>query len=287
MNMSKEKPILLNGFPRSGTTFLFLKMYEHYDVAFYEPLHPSVGGFVTSYRKGKFYEKLHDYFSSKENKYIAEGYYRVFGDKIYDILKYHPAKFENDIVFPLEELKKYMSFFKGYPVKDVRLHFYLFEDFIKDNWEVYHIIRDPFGVYYSIKNRILRRIDKIPFKRFSIVNIIINKLGLNTIYNFARRSAFFYVSSNVKLYKIEAMSIEEVVLIGWIVTNHYVVSRLPKDRLLIYNKPDTLKNLPFDTEGFKPKILDDVKEKYQYIFERIAKEWELSEEYEELMKLFD
>jgi len=237
---------------------------------------------------------VHPYFEKEKHMKMFAPYFEVFGDKIFEIIKnYHPNLMGNHLIFDRDKLEKYLSYFKGYPIKETRLQFYMTDDFIVENWDPYLIIRDPYSVFKSIVNnfefaRLLSGKLGFIFRNRNIM-LLFNKWGLNRDHQYAREVASIFINSKISVRRIESMTLEECFVVGWTVSNYYVVSRIDEDHILIYNKPETFKKLPFeiDISDFKLNFSKEFKEKYQYKFEKIAKEWDIIDEYEELLKLFD
>jgi len=84
------------------------------------------------------------------------------------------------------------------------------------------------------------------------------------------------------------MSIEDAFIISWTISNYVAVNSIPKDHIIIYEKPKTYKRLPFELKDpLRIKIYPKAREDLAYEFEKIAKKWDLEDEYNYLLRFFD
>ncbi len=261
------KPMLINGFPRSGTTYLFdyLRWYEWtYGMKRYVLLEPTFDLRRSRwiYHKGRpqkpIIGKEHYSLISITLKYKwAPNFY------IYD---------ERDVIYFLEKLK-------GHPMKTINLHLYL--DLAKEHWEVYHIIRHPANVYISIR--------QFFFKMPALIDIYdkLRFLRIPDIHPYYVSSRLFMTSE--KGIDFRPKNFLEAFTVVWTFTNLHAVKSVGNN-LLIYDKPETLSKLPKIDEFFKrrkfvPKRYEKeakVLEKMKEIVKRIG----IEEEFNTLLSLF-
>ena len=123
------RPILINGFWRSGTTYLFkyLKWISN-GKALFEPITS------LSVNPKVFYK----------NKFIKE----LITDRFFYTIPFFYNKFL---------LKNFLSKIKDFSIKEVTLHFYLDDEFIKENWDIYLIIRHPGDTFISYIQAFFKR----------------------------------------------------------------------------------------------------------------------------------
>ncbi len=287
---------LINGFWRSGTTYLYIQLLKIYRAILYEPLLPSLGETLRAIIKQQDLEitaRIHKYLSKKMQQKLFTNYYKFFGDKIFDIIKkYHPNRDRiYHFIYNFRDLWLYLRHFKGFHIKEVSLHLYLGEKLIRKYWEPYQIIRHPIDVFMSVLDKFCPTARKVKLTHLQklhwTIRFLMNKLGANTLYPIAKELYLIY-GTETDMKKIEAMSIEDAFIISWTIANYYAVKSLPKDRIIIYEKPETYKRLPFELKDpLKIKIYPKAREDLSYKFEKIAKKWDLDSEYNYLLKLFD
>lgn len=293
MSSSKIKPILINGFPRSGTTYLALQLDKNYpNKVLYEPLHPNIGKEILIELKHKEHPVFLKIHKKLSRKYFFINYYKNFGEEIFKmILRYHPSLSKNSIIFDIKKLKEYLLFFKDFHIKSIRLHLYLSEDFIKDNWEVYHIIRYPIDVFCSFLKNMRYSQTYLERKAFFLLDKI-SKFLPTIIINYIFRG---YVGYNArKLWSLFSSSLnypktyEESFVLVWTISNYFAVKSLKKKNIIVYEKPKDYNKLPFELKDkLRITIYPNAREKLAYKFEKIAKKLEIENEYEFLLKFFD
>ncbi len=259
--------ILINGFPRSGTTYLYrYLLWRFKERVLFEPVYAPYAS------------------ASKESVWK-------------EAFRYHPLfTFSSTSSNPLwflyneELLRKYLSFFKDYHMKEVTLHFFVDRPFIRENWEVFHIIRDPVSTYYSFKRLFIDQ--TIYPKLFSFMR----KLKLNFLENAFKRSyvplfkmAYILLWDRLDPFKIKIKEFEEAFLIVWTLSNYYAVNALDENHVIVYNKEEEYEKLK-DFDEFKKveplniKVYND--NSLMTKFERIAKDYKIDEEFYSLMNLF-
>ena len=279
-----EKPVLINGFGRSGTTYLFFQLHYNYPgKVIYEPLNPSILRILQEMNNLKI---THPYFSNKV-RVIRQNYIELYGEKIFEIIKdYHPnLNTHHRILYNITELENYLKHFKGLHIKETVLFFYLNSNFIKDNWRVFHIIRHTIDTYISwlkafgIKDRKLFKLNKLRFV-FKILSKFINYKFTTLHMNFEELCNLFPLKRTIFF--------EEIFLAVWTLCNYHAIRSIPKRNVIVYEKPETYRNLPFTLqERLRIKIYPEARESLQYKFERIAKKIDVDYEYNSLLKLFD
>ncbi len=262
-----DKPFLFNGTPRSGTAYLgdYLRWRFGNDKYLSEPL-------TSPLVAARLHSELKDL-----------------------ILKRHPlltTSLPRYWLFYNENLlENFMEGIKGYQVKEVSLHRFLNSKMVRDNWEVFHIIRDPVSVCLSFKEMFVKD------KSYGALEVLswLNKTPLSSLYRKFREvyDPFFamakiYLSTRLESYDPPG-SFEESFFVVWILSNHEALEAVGEERLLIYNKPETLKKVPMiekfmkEVRPFKPRIRKD--EKLEELLRRTVRKYELEEEFEKLEKL--
>ncbi|ABU82078.1 sulfotransferase family protein [Ignicoccus hospitalis] len=256
------KPILINGFPRSGTTYLFRYLQWKFGEALFEPLtSPQV---AVEFIKD---ERLKRDLLIKNPWNVNASFYRSWW--IYDTKT-------------LEEFKELV---KGIPLKEVTLHFYL--DLFQDGWEVYHIIRHPADNYFSYVNYFYGGRGFGRKLAFSALKGLA-KLGFDSHKFFAlweMATRICPISSYSKIRR----SFEAAFVYMWTVANWTALKTLGERRILVYEKPETLETLPEFREfsknnPFKKKTYEG-REKLFKKFDALAREVGVGEEFELLMEL--
>ncbi len=264
-----ERPILINGFPRSGTTYLYRYLQWKYGKALFEP--------VVALRT------LRDV---GNNNVVS----------IIDALKKNPFATVNSAyrvwwLYNVDLLREYMERLKGIPIKEITLHFYLGEDFIKSNWEPFHIIRHPADVYMSFLSwgrPAPKMSTKVAIKVLNLmvlfgIDIPLRLLGIWATGKIL--ATIFAKDPEAKLYY------EDAFIMTWTITNYYAIKVLDKNHLIAYNRKEDYYKLS-DFEDFERK--EPIKIKEYPNKEKLAKEFKerskrlgINEMYEELMSLLE
>ncbi len=261
-----EKPILVNGSPRSGTTYLYRYLRWKFGKALYEPL------------------------------VVLRLLRNVTSDvmELMELVKLNPLvtinpQFGSWWFHDVEALKRYLMALKGYAIKEVTLHLYLAEDFIKDNWDVYHIIRHPADNYLSYLYWRGKRV------RYSVkvVNFLA-RLGFDSLFSkfspvweAGRRLALIFTKN-----PREPIDYDDAFISLWTITNYYVLKALGRDKIIVYNKREDFSKLP-DFDVYEEKVerlrIKEYPER-EKVMERFVKKVEklgISDMFEELMLLFE
>jgi len=260
--------ILINGSPRSGTTYLHRYLAWKFGKALFEPITtPQALGKVIKDREAVLR-------ALKDHPLLASGSpYGVWW--IYD----------------KDKLKRYLSHIANYAVKEISLHMYLDEEFITSNWTPYHIIRHPGDVYLSYFGLMGRR-----GKLIEVSIKVLNKLawlGLHPLsklfppWEFGKRlGPALWSTEQARAPK----DYEDAFVILWTLTNYYAMKAVGK-RLIVYNKKEDYLKLP-GFEEFESKV-EPIKireypqrEKIAERFRKKANELGIGDMFEELMNLF-
>ncbi len=262
-----SRPILINGFPRSGTTYLFdyLQWYENnYGKKRRVLLEPIFDLRRSAWiiHKGKAREKV-----------LGKEHYSLMGIT----LRYKWP--QNLYIYDERDVKFFLEKLKGYPMKTVNLHLYL--DLAKENWEVYHIIRHPASVYLSVKSFF--------FKKPLLLNIydVLRFLPIPDIHPYYLSARLFLISE--KGISVKIRNFLEAFTVVWTFTNRYAI-RSVKENLLIYNKEETLYKLPKFEEyvkhrRFRPRTYGN-EAKILRTMREVATKYHFREEFDELVSLF-
>jgi len=235
--------IVVNGYFRSGTTFVWDYLRVHLEervyLCLYEPLHPDLANLIIQYKKGRKFNKLH-------NKLLFEDYLKLEEKTLNKLLRNNPNANPLGINSDIE-LINYLDLLHSIPqnifLKPNRLNFHL--ELIFENYtnKVIHIIRHPLDVWNSIMNAYgkdsipesnLKKMLRMLMKKWRLVNSfeieknynwIIRKIGYP--YNF-RDS----LSTRV-LNKYNAF---EKFVVVWTISNYYAIKSIKdyKGLLLVY-----------------------------------------------------
>lgn len=283
-----ERKILVNGFWRSGTSFLYLQLAKNFDNSLYEPLNPSLGNFIKSSIKGHDIIRVHPYFSNNARRNLFYRYYKYFEDNIFDIIKKGHPNTDGiyHVVYNFDKLQRYLSHFKDFNIKEVSLHLYLKE--LSEYWDVYHIIRHPVDTFISIINNfysnkfVTLKLTKLHW----ILRQLVNKLGGNPLYYTAKELMLVYGPAD--LANFGSISAEEAFVISWTISNYIAVRSITKENLIIYEDLNSYKKLPFEIhDQIKPEIFPRARERYNEDFSKLAERYNLSGEYDYLLRFFD
>jgi len=255
------KPILVNGFFRSGTTYLYryLEWISNGKVLL-EPI-------TTPYNLLNI------------------------GLKNLEIFKSHPkwkgSKYEHFTFFYDEnKLLKFLSFIKDYHIKETTLHLYLDEKFIVNNWRIFLIIRHPADTYlsfikffYSEQSRkfIILILERLPYliRHFFYSNMRI-------LYNAAEKISRLMGYPKPETHK-------EAFVLLWTFVNYHALNSIdPEKQLIIYEDPESYYKLPKWEEWMKIEPLRirkyKARRKYEKEFYDIAKKLRIEKEFKELME---
>ncbi|UXD22490.1 hypothetical protein IPA_05445 [Ignicoccus pacificus DSM 13166] len=256
-----EKPIMINGFPRSGTTYLSRYLEWLYGRVVYEPLATPKGTIKRIPELAKWFSYYHPYLTDPS---------------VNTTLWF----FHNE-----ETLRKFMEGLRGYPIKETTLHRFLGKDWIKEHWDVYHIIRDPVSVYHSFKNLFHSGTTYGKYLRIGEKLGIIAKL-LQPLDPLAKMAKVYSVIRNIP----RPSSLQGWFLMVWTFSNIEAIEAVGEDKLIIYNKEESFYKLPRFTEFIKNnplriRVYDDTK--LENLFLKIAREHGFEREYSRLLDLFE
>ena len=259
--------MLINGFPRSGTTYLFdyLRWYENNyggkRKVLLEPIFDLVRSAWVTHRGAR-------------EKVLGKEHYSLIGIT----LKYKWP--HNLYIYDERDVKFFLERLRGYPMKTVNLHLYL--DLAKEDWEVYHIIRHPASVYLSVRSFFFSKASKL-LHLYDALRF----LPVPDIHPYYLSAKLFLISE--KGIRVKVRSFLEAFTVVWTFTNKYAIKSVGKN-LLIYNKEETLYKLPkFDEyvkrRRFKPKTYGNEAEILRKMRE-VATKYNFKNEFDELISLF-
>jgi len=124
--------LMINGFPRSGTTYLYRYLKWRHGIALFEPLtSPQV-----AMQEAPPGLKRALILNNPFNKYAS--FYRSWW------------------ILDERDLREFLEAIRGIPFKEVALHFYL-KTVVEEGWDAYHIIRHPADNYISYINYFHKR----------------------------------------------------------------------------------------------------------------------------------
>ncbi len=270
--LSAAKPILINGSPRSGTTYLYHYLVWKYGKALFEPVTSLMGVC-----------QLPNELKMKALKIALPCEVKRTGS----FMEFH-------IFWNREELRQYMELLRGFSLKDITLHLFLDEEFINENWDVYHIIRNPVTTYLSLKEFMLKT--RVGWNVFGWavescerksplckIGAPLSKLYVTLI---GMRETPQKLITTLKCKNILSFKDPfEAFVVYWVLANYIAVKSIPNAKLLVYERPETFSKLPDYDEyarerPFKPKRRSD--STLEKRVDEIVKEYELLEEYEYL-----
>ena len=279
---------VINGFYRSGTTFLYRSMKEiKYDhVILYEPFHKNLEKFVDKEKKSKKYDKLH-------KSLLWEGYNNIPENELQKAYRNLPK----NVMEGLDKENKVFIYLNIYHKCDLkiilqvnRLHFYL--DKISKRYEAktVHIIRNPFDVYNSLLNLYIKLNYKLIFRLINICLRNTNPFDISNVYKkiFLKKSKYDFFH---KMFSV------------WLLTNYFACKNIDKDphmgRIILYeNFLDEIYNisnfleLKFeDYEIIKNKFhlqnYQKINEKYKIKILQIIEKESLMKEWEYIKNLYN
>jgi hypothetical protein len=227
---------LVNGFFRSGTTFLFHELREQFPnhACYYEPCYPKLGLVVQNFKTKQGPDQLHQ--SSLWNEYA-----QLTPAEFQSLLRNHPntdnAGIANGAAL-FEYLKVFQNLESPAILQTNRYHRYLDAIQTEYNIPVVHIIRNPIAVYHSllksytqrssglkkmIRSAIFPFTSKNYFGQETELRQNIEKLGLPHV---------FY--DNWKFRYFKKISFKEKVYINWILANYTVLVNNKSILILFY-----------------------------------------------------
>lgn len=246
---------LINGFFRSGTTFLFNQVKEHLPdhKCFYEPCYPKLGIIVKNYKRTNLKtDKLH-------NASLWNEYAELLDSDFHTILRNHPNT-NNKGISNDSSLFNYLDTYNNLNSQSVlqtnRYHLYLGAIQSRYSIPVVHIIRNPIDIYYSLVKSYTKRTSGVKniarklifpftsnnyFGQDSELKHNIERLGL---------PAVFY--DNWKFRYFNKVTFKEKVYINWVLCN-YAVLAAEQDILITFYE-----NLTTQTESESKRISDHV-----------------------------
>jgi hypothetical protein len=251
---------LINGYFRSGTTFLFSQVKEQLTdyQCFYEPCYPKLGLVVQNHKRAKQKtDKLHS--TSLWNEYAE-----LSDSDFHTILRNHPNT-DNKGISSDSSLFQYLDTYNNLESPSVlqtnRFHLYLGAIQSHYSIPVLHIIRNPIDIYFSLvksytkrssgmKNIVRKLIFPFTSKNYfgqdSELKHNIEKLGLPSV---------FY--DNWKFRHFQKVTFKEKVYINWVLSN-YAILVAKQDILITFYE-----NLTTLTEAEAQRISDHIQVKIQ------------------------
>jgi hypothetical protein len=218
---------LINGYFRSGTTFLFNLVKEQLPdhQCFYEPCYPKLGLVVENHKRAKQKtDKLH-------NASLWNEYAELSASDFHAILRNHPNT-SNKGISSDASLFQYLDIYNNLQSPSVlqtnRYHLYLGAIQSHYSIPVVHVIRNPIDIYFSLvksytkrssgmKNTVRKLIFPFTSKNYfgqeSELKHNIEKLGLPSV---------FY--DNWKFRYFKKISFQEKVYINWVLDNYAVLT---------------------------------------------------------------
>lgn len=235
---------------------------------------------------------VHHAFSKEELEYATKVHKQLLKPIYFELLYKHPNKdgFYRWLYDTDNALIDYLKLLKGFHIKEISLHLYLAHPFIQENWEVYHIIRHPIDVLASLCSIIVKQNKLHKFLLLLVeshpkIKEILSKIRpINVDFHHIIRNAQLLLRV-LRYNDYIPKTFFECFVYTWVVTNYMAIISLPKDKIIIYNKPNTLKRLPITLfDKFKVKYYPKARELLQYKFENIVHKLELEYEYNFVMK---
>jgi len=290
--------VVVNGFFRSGTTFIWSYLKESLEkhISLYEPLNPDLALLLNREKQG-ITNSLHD-------KYVFKDYLDLKEDLLNQILRNHPNTGGRGLGSDLE-IFNYLDLINSIEgnvfIQPNRLHFYL--DAINDRYtnNIVHIIRNPLDVYSSI-NKAAYALVENELKQF--LHQILKPLMLSR--SFELKQSFDWIISKYGYpanYKdtissrlFSRFNTFEIFVLVWTISNFFALKSCVEKNLLFVPYEFIVQN-PL---GFKEKIADylehpemkmpEVKfknriKKYEGRFKNCIKKLQIEKEYKYIIEL--
>jgi len=245
--------IILNGYFRSGTTFLWRYLNNSLKndfICFYEPLHPELAKLVSLSLKGERFNFLHKDFLWEE--------YTQLNERILNKLFINHPNITNDGISNEFVLKLYLDIFDNLNKKVLlqpnRLHFFF--DFLSQNYncKIIHIVRHPLDVFSSMQ----KMYDDNPHRGIKRLIIkILKPYGALYLTNFEIEKNYLWIkrhyginSNNFSIRFFNPFDIFGKFVVVWTISNYYAMKSLERNKghLIVYEKliqdtTSTLKDL--------------------------------------------
>jgi len=250
---------LINGYFRSGTTFLFNQVKEQLPDhrCFYEPCYPKLGLVVENHKRAKHKtDKLH-------NASLWNEYAELSDSDFHTLLRNHPNT-DNKGISSDSSLFNYLDSYNNLDTPSVlqtnRYHHYLGAIQSRYSIPIVHIIRNPIDIYFSlvksytkrstgIKNIVRKLIFPIASKNYfgqeSELKHNIEKLGLPSV---------FY--DNWKFRYFNKVTFQEKVYINWVLANYAVI--VAKEDILIAFYENLLTQTELESNRISSHIQADI-----------------------------
>lgn len=288
---------LVNGFFRSGTTFLFHELREQFPnhACYYEPCYPKLGLVVQNFKTKQGPDQLHQ--SSLWNEYA-----QLTPAEFQSLLGNHPNT-DNKGISNDAALFEYLNVFQNLQspaiLQSNRYHRYLGAIQNEYNIPVVHIIRNPIDVYHSLvksytqRSSGLKKVIRSAIFPFTSKNYFGQQTELNQ--NIEKLGLPYVFYDNWKFRYFKKISFKEKVYINWILANYAVVVNNKSILILFYE--NILANPQFEsqriTEHLKMSFeirnakrigeLSFNKNEYAY-FEKVVSKFKLNEMWQILLK---
>ncbi|UXD22732.1 hypothetical protein IPA_07755 [Ignicoccus pacificus DSM 13166] len=279
MMKNLEKPILINGSPRSGTTYLYRYLKKWNPYALFEP----VSALVCE-------KSLPD----GVNKHSI-----ILSSPAYSLRKLGEVA-ELNVFWPRIMVLDFLEKIKGIPFKEITLHLYLDEPLITKEWEPYHIVRDPVSVYLSLKEVLLSPrmiwkltgwIAELRDNDVPLLKNLVSSLAKLQVYMMSVNEIAGKLMQLTKCkYEVRYQDLFEAFMVYWILANYHAVRKVDEERLLVYEEPKTFLKLPNFEEYAKENPPKPVKRKNEKLSKRIPeiiKKYELEPEWEYLQRTIE
>lgn len=288
---------LVNGFFRSGTTFLFDEIREQFPdrKCFYEPCYPKLGLVVQNFKTKQGPDQLHQ--SSLWNEYA-----QLTSSEFEALLRNHPNT-DNKGIANDDALYSYLNQYHKFDfpciLQSNRYHRYLHAIQSEYNIPVVHTIRNPIAVYHSlvksysqrtsgikktIRSAIFPFTSKNYFGQESELRQNIEKLGLPHV---------FY--DNWKFRYFNRISFKEKVYINWILANYAVLVNNNSILILFYEniisnphhesgRLSSFIQMPFEIRNAKKTRESVFSEKEYFDFQNVVNKFKLNDMWQIILK---
>jgi len=264
--------IILNGYYRSGTTFLWKYLKDSFPehISFYEPLHTELALSIHQEEKGGENNRLH-------GEFLWQEYLNLTSEKLSQIIAHNPNANKEGIKSE-QDLLTYLDLFEEMKEKVIlqpnRLHFFIDTVSKEYNSKMIHVIRHPLDVYASMKKAYLNvksPVYKIAKKLFYPGFWISPGFDLSKEYRWINENKKYPIDKRCNWFnKYFSLDHFGKFVVIWTISNYYAIKSIEKNKglILVYEElVDNPKKISKDLEKFlKTKFENPIRVKRKNSF---------------------